>query len=104
MYCQINCIEKRSYFCCLQSGYEPISRICNTYRLIKCLIELKWLEDAVQFIMRFKIQFQKHSDSQALKTLEKRLQEVESELKEAEEKHKRFNRFEPSSSPNGDDR
>ena len=66
---------------------------------------MKWLEDAVQFIMRFKIQFQKHSDSQALKTLEKRLQEVESELKEAEEKHKRFNRFErPSSSPNGDDR
>ena len=83
---------------------EPILHICNFYRLIKCLIELKWLEDAVQFIMRFKIQFQKHSDSQALKTLEKRLQEVESELKEAEEKHKRFNRFENSSSRNGDDR
>ena len=44
--------------------------------------------------------FPKHSDSQALKTLEKRLEEVQTDVKDAEEKQHRYNnRFEPNSNP-----
>ena len=59
--------------------------------MIKCLIELKWIQDAIQFIDTFRVKFPKHSDSQALKTLEKRLEEVQNDLKEAETKQQRYN-------------
>ena len=58
--------------------------------MIKCLIELKWVQDAIQFIDTFRVKFPKHSDSQALKTLEKRLEEVQNDLREAETKQQKY--------------
>ena len=72
--------------------------------MIKCLIELKWVQDAIQFIETFRVKFPKHSDSQALKTLEKRLEEVQNDLKEAETKQQRYkNRFHDNSDSDEDD-
>ena len=59
------------------------------YRLIKCLIELKWMKEANDFFDTFREKFPKHADVQALKTLEKRMEEVKIEVKEAEAKRMR---------------
>ena len=59
------------------------------FRLIKCLVELKWLREANEFIDTFCQKFPKNADSKALKTLEKRMEEVKDEVKEAEAKRLR---------------
>ena len=56
--------------------------------MIKCLIELKWFEEATDFISVFREKFPKHADVQALKTLEKRFDDVKLEVKEAEAKRR----------------
>ena len=57
--------------------------------MIKCLVELKWLKEANEFFETFREKFPKHADGQALKTLEKRQEEVKIEVKEAEAKRMR---------------
>ena len=78
---------------------------CRTFRLIKCLIELKWFEEATDFISVFREKFPKHADVQALKTLEKRFDDVKLEVKEAEAKrrsHLDF-AFQPINDGSGDE-
>merc|ERR1712018_722681 len=55
-------------------------------RMIKCLTELKWVEEATDFLGIFKQKFPNHADSAALKSLEKRLEEVKNDVKESESK------------------
>ena len=59
------------------------------FRLIKCLTELKWIEEAEDFIETFSQKFPNYSESQALKNLQKRLDEVKNDVKVAESKKKR---------------
>ena len=58
-------------------------------RMIKCLTELKWIEEAEDFVVIFKQKFPNHADSPALKSLEKRLEEVKNDVKESESKNKK---------------
>ena len=59
-------------------------------RMIKCLTELKWVDEAVDFVVIFKEKFPNHADSAALKSLEKRLEEVRKDvMKESESKNKK---------------
>lgn len=66
-------------------------------RLIKCLVELKWLKEGNEFIDTFRQKFPKRADLKELKTLEKRLEEVKVEVKQAEAK--RLRRMNSASSP-----
>ncbi len=50
-------------------------------RLMKCLIELKWFQEAKLFMSNFKLRFPQQADIQNLKQLEKRLEEVKEELR-----------------------
>jgi len=65
------------------------SHIKAHLRLIKCLTELKWIEEAADFVVVFKQKFPNHADSPALKSLEKRLEEVKNDVKESESKNKK---------------
>lgn len=68
------------------------SNIKAHLRLIKCLIELKWFEEALSYMTLFQEKFPKDKYPKhvnALETLEKRIDEVKEDVKEAEKKRKR---------------
>ena len=75
-----------------KNPYRNILKVYNFVifsRLIKCLIELKWFEEASDFFSTFCEKFPNQANSQSVKTLEKRMDEVKIEMKENEAKRKR---------------